>query len=156
MIKKVLGKLKKVFIPRSEFIDDEPKKVEPQKPSYTGVVAPVVTPTDNWFSEPVKTEKVIAYEKTLLKRLRNKSLLRQHNLRRKHKIFINRCMHVLPNTGQPGKRMLVVLKTSNLVLVVGILGTEWRSLNLDNVSLITYNMRVQRHCSSSVDRATLF
>ena len=63
MIKKVLGKLKKVFIPRSEFIDDEPKKVEPQKPSYTGVAAPVVTPTDNWFSEPVKTEKVIAYEK---------------------------------------------------------------------------------------------
>ena len=63
MIQKVLGKLKKVFILKSEFIDDKPKKVEPQKPSYTGVVAPVVTPTDNWFSEPVKTEKVIAYEK---------------------------------------------------------------------------------------------
>ena len=59
MIKKVLGKLKKVFIPRSEFIDDEPKKVDPPKPSYTGVAAPVVTPTDNWFSEPVKTEKGI-------------------------------------------------------------------------------------------------
>ena len=69
MIKKVLGKLKKVFIPRSEFIDDEPKKVEPQKPSYTGVVAPVVTPTDNWFSEPVKTEKVIAYEKHVAQKI---------------------------------------------------------------------------------------
>ena len=69
MIKKVLGKLKKVFIPRSEFIDDEPKNVEPQKPSYTGVVAPVVTPTDNWFSEPVKTEKVIAYEKHVAQKI---------------------------------------------------------------------------------------
>jgi len=31
MIQKVISKLKKVFIPRSEFIDDEPKpkKVEP-------------------------------------------------------------------------------------------------------------------------------
>jgi hypothetical protein len=69
MIKKVLGKLKNVFIPKSEFIDDKPKKVEPQKPSYTGVVAPVVTPTDNWFSEPVKTEKVIAYEKHVAQKI---------------------------------------------------------------------------------------
>ena len=51
-------------------------------------------------------------------------------------------MYVLPNIGQLGKRMLVDQKTSNLDLVVGILGTEWRSLNLDNVSLITYNMGV--------------
>ena len=69
MIQKVLGKLKQVFIPKSEFIDDKPKKVEPQKPSYTGVVAPVVTPTDNWFSEPVKTEKVIAYEKHVAQKI---------------------------------------------------------------------------------------
>ena len=69
MIKKVLGKLKQVFIPKSEFIDDKSKKVEPQKPSYTGVVAPVVTPTDNWFSEPVKTEKVIAYEKHVAQKI---------------------------------------------------------------------------------------
>jgi hypothetical protein len=69
MIKKVLGKLKKVFIPKSEFIDDEPKKVEPQKPSYIGVAAPVTTPTDNWFSEPVKTEKVIAYEKHVAQKI---------------------------------------------------------------------------------------
>ena len=75
MIKKVLGKLKKVFIPKSEFIDDEPKKVEPQKPSYTGVVAPVVTPTDNWFSEPVKTEKVIAYEKHVAQKIEEQKFI---------------------------------------------------------------------------------
>ena len=74
MIKKVLGKLKKVFIPKSEFIDDKPKKVEPQKPSYTGVVAPVVTPTDNWFSEPVKTEKVIAYEKHVAQKIEEQKI----------------------------------------------------------------------------------
>ena len=75
MIKKVLGKLKKVFIPKSEFIDDEPKKVEPQKPSYTGVAAPVVTPTDNWFSKPVKTEKVIAYEKHVAQKIEEQKFI---------------------------------------------------------------------------------
>ena len=69
MIKKVLGKLKKVFIPKSEFIEETPKKVEPQKSSYIGVAAPVVIPTDNWFSEPVKTEKVIAYEKHVAQKI---------------------------------------------------------------------------------------
>ena len=63
MIKKVIKRLKKVFIPRSEFIDDEPKKVEESQPHYIGVAAPVAAPADNWFSTPVKTEKVIAYEK---------------------------------------------------------------------------------------------
>jgi hypothetical protein len=75
MIQKVLGKLKQVFIPKSEFIDDKPKKVEPQKPSYTGVVAPVVTPTDNWFSEPVKTEKVIAYEKHVAQKIEEQKFI---------------------------------------------------------------------------------
>ena len=75
MIKKVIGKLKQVFIPRSEFIDDKPKKVEPQKPSYTGVVAPVVTPIDNWFSEPVKTEKVIAYEKNVAQKIEEQKFI---------------------------------------------------------------------------------
>jgi len=75
MIQKVLGKLKQVFIPRSEFIDDKPKKVEPQKSSYTGVVAPVVTPTDNWFSEPVKTEKVIAYEKHVAQKIEEQKFI---------------------------------------------------------------------------------
>jgi hypothetical protein len=74
MIKKVIGKLKQVFIPKSEFIE-EPKKVEPQKSSYTGVVAPVVTPTDNWFSEPVKTEKVIAYEKHVAQKIEEQKFI---------------------------------------------------------------------------------
>ena len=63
MIKKVIKTIKKVFIPRSEFIEEKPKKVEKPQPSYIGVAAPVTVPTDNWFSAPVKTEKVIAYEK---------------------------------------------------------------------------------------------
>ena len=75
MIKKVIGKLKKVFIPRSEFIDDEPKKVEKLQPSYTGVAAPVVTPTDNWFSAPVKTEKVIAYEKHVAQKIEEQKIV---------------------------------------------------------------------------------
>jgi len=64
MIKKIIKSIKKVFIPRSEFlIEEKPKKVEKPKENYVGVPAPVSTPTDSWFSEPVKTEKVIAYEK---------------------------------------------------------------------------------------------
>ena len=50
MIKKVIKKgikyVKKVFIPKSEFIEDTPKKPEKKQPTYTGVVAPVVTPFD--------------------------------------------------------------------------------------------------------------
>ena len=66
MIKKVIKgikKLKKVFIPRSEFIEETPKKVEKKQPSYIGVAAPIVSPFDSWFSKPVKTEKAVAYEK---------------------------------------------------------------------------------------------
>jgi hypothetical protein len=122
MIKKVLGKLKKVFIPRSEFIDDEPKKVEPQKPSYTGVVAPVVTPTDNWFSEPVKTEKVIAYEKHVAQKIEEQKFIEAAQPKKEaediHQQMYERASKYF---GQLGKRMLEVLKTSNLVLVVGIL-----------------------------------
>ena len=59
MIKKVIKKLKNVFIPKSEFVKEKPKKVEKRKENYIGVAAPVVTPTDSWFSAPVKTEKVI-------------------------------------------------------------------------------------------------
>jgi len=66
MIKKVIKKgikyVKKVFIPRSEFIEDTPKKPKKKQPTYTGVVAPVITPFDSWFSNPVKSEKVVAYE----------------------------------------------------------------------------------------------
>jgi len=69
MIKKVLKQIKKVFIPRSEFIEETPKKVEKKQASYTGVAAPITTPTDSWFSEPVKTEKVIAYEKHVAQKI---------------------------------------------------------------------------------------
>jgi hypothetical protein len=62
MIKKAINKIKKVFIPRSEFIDQKPKKVENKKPAYIGVVAPIVAPFDSWFSKPVKTEKAIIHE----------------------------------------------------------------------------------------------
>ena len=75
MIQKVISKLKKVFIPRSEFIDDEPKKVEKPQPSYTGAVAPVVPPSDHWFSAPVKTEKVIAYEKHVAQKIEEQKII---------------------------------------------------------------------------------
>ena len=77
MIQKVISKLKKVFIPRSEFIDDEPKpkKVEKLQPAYTGVVAPVVPRSDHWFSAPVKTEKVIAYEKHVAQKIEEQRIV---------------------------------------------------------------------------------
>ena len=75
MIKKVINKLKKVFIPKSEFIEEEPKKVEKPKENYIGVAAPVVTPTDTWFSKPVKTEKVIAYEKHVAQKIEEQKII---------------------------------------------------------------------------------
>ena len=77
MIQKVIGKLKKVFIPRSEFIDDEPKpkQVEKFQPAYTGVVAPVVPRSDHWFSAPVKTERVIAYEKHVAQKIEEQRII---------------------------------------------------------------------------------
>ena len=75
MIKKVLKQIKKVFIPRSEFTEETPKKVEKKQASYTGVVAPITTPTDSWFSEPVKTEKVIAYEKHVAQKIEEQKFI---------------------------------------------------------------------------------
>ena len=75
MIKKVLNQIKKVFIPRSEFIEETPKKVEKKQESYTGVAAPITTPTDSWFSEPVKTEKVIAYEKHVAQKIEEQKFI---------------------------------------------------------------------------------
>ena len=72
MIKKVINKLKKVFIPKSEFVKEKPKKVEKPKENYIGVAAPVVTPTDSWFSAPVKTEKVIAHEEKVAEVVKQK------------------------------------------------------------------------------------
>jgi hypothetical protein len=75
MIKKVIKSLKKVFIPRSEFIKDKPKKVEKPKENYIGVAAPVTTPNDSWFSAPVKTEKVIAYEKHVAQKIEEQKIV---------------------------------------------------------------------------------
>ena len=72
MIKKVIKKLKNVFIPKSEFVKEEPKKVEKPKENYIGVAAPVVTPFDSWFSKPVKTEKVIAHEEKVAEVVKQK------------------------------------------------------------------------------------
>jgi len=75
MIKKLVKTIKKVFIPKSEFVEETPKKVAEKQPSYIGVVAPVVTPTDSWFSEPVKTEKVIAYEKYVAQKIEEQKFI---------------------------------------------------------------------------------
>jgi len=70
MIKKIIKSIKKVFIPRSEFlIEEKPKE------NYVGVPAPVSTPTDSWFSEPVKTEKVIAYEKHVAQKIEEQKFI---------------------------------------------------------------------------------
>ena len=75
MIKKVINKLKKVFIPKSEFVEETPKKVEKPKENYIGVSAPVTTPNDSWFSAPVKTEKVIAYEKHVAQKIEEQKIV---------------------------------------------------------------------------------
>ena len=51
------------------------KKVEVSQPSYTGTVAPVVPPSDHWFSAPVKTEKVIAYEKHVAQKIEEQRII---------------------------------------------------------------------------------
>jgi len=75
MIKKVINKLKKVFIPKSEFIEEKPKKVEKPREQYIGVVAPVTTPIDSWFSKPVKSEKVVAYEKHVAQKIEEQKII---------------------------------------------------------------------------------
>jgi len=64
-----------VYIPKSEFIEEKPKKVEKPKENYIGVVAPITTPTDSWFSKPVKTEKVIAYEKHVAQKIEEQKII---------------------------------------------------------------------------------
>ena len=75
VIKKGIKKLKNVFIPRSEFIEDTPKKPEKKQPTYTGVVAPTITPFDSWFSKPVKSEKVVAYEKHVAQKIEEQKII---------------------------------------------------------------------------------
>jgi len=74
MIKKLVKTIKKVFIPKSEFVE-EPKKVEKLQPSYVGMVAPVVPPSDHWFGSPVKSEKVIAYEKQVAQEIEKQKII---------------------------------------------------------------------------------
>jgi hypothetical protein len=77
MIKKVIKtikNIKKVFIPKSEFIE-EPKKVEKTQPSYVGVPAPVVSPSDSWFPNQVKSDKVVAYEKQVAQKIEEQKII---------------------------------------------------------------------------------
>ena len=77
MIKKIAEFLgRKVFIPKTEVVETQTTLLQKKagtynepKPEYIGVPAPVETPTDSWFSEPVKTEKVIAYEKHVAQKI---------------------------------------------------------------------------------------
>jgi hypothetical protein len=66
MINTVAKFIKQVFIPKSEFIEDEMECAiddeiveckEMDTPSYTGVPAPAYLRNDEWFGEPVLTEK---------------------------------------------------------------------------------------------------
>ena len=79
MIKKAIKKsfkyVKKVFIPRSELVEETPKKVKKTKEKYIGVVAPVSTPFDSWFSKPVKSEKVVAYEKHVAQKIEEQRIM---------------------------------------------------------------------------------
>ena len=75
VIKKGIKKLKNVFIPRSEFIEETPKKTQKKQSTYTGVVAPVVTPFDSWFSKPVKSQKVVAYEKHVAQKIEEQRIV---------------------------------------------------------------------------------
>ena len=65
MIKEVITSIKKVFIPKSEFIEDELECsidedivdcVEFKEP-YIGVPAPDYLPEDPWFPSPILSEK---------------------------------------------------------------------------------------------------
>ena len=93
MIQKVLKQIKKVFIPRSERTDIDKLEApifssqgnhfshgfspygDVKSKDYSTVPAPVVTPTDSWFSEPVKTEKVIAYEKYVAQKIEEQKFI---------------------------------------------------------------------------------
>ena len=66
MIKKVIKQFRKVFIPKSEFIEGDvlveiTKEVNQPESSYVGVPAPTVLQNDPWFGSAPKTEKAIEY-----------------------------------------------------------------------------------------------
>ncbi len=73
MIKKALESIKNIFVPPIEYrnfeddiecaIDEdvvECKEMD-KEPSYTGIPAPVIPPTDQWFNPPILSEKGIDY-----------------------------------------------------------------------------------------------
>lgn len=78
MIHTVAKFIKQVFIPRSEFLEDEiectidEEKVdcEELEPPYLGVPAPAYLPEDDWFPTPVLSEKQLtvkeAYEQAVI------------------------------------------------------------------------------------------
>jgi hypothetical protein len=130
MIKKVIRNLKKVFIPKSEFLEETPKKIEKEQNSYTGVAAPVVTPTDSWFDSPVKSEKVIAYEKHIAQKIEEQKFIEAAQPKKEPEDIHQQMYDRVTKYWAHGKKStLVVLKTSNLDLVVGILVLAWGSLN---------------------------
>ena len=61
VIKKGIKKLKKVFIPRSEFLEEEKFEEPKLQPAYIGVPAPDVLPYDPWFGEPPKSERSLYF-----------------------------------------------------------------------------------------------
>jgi hypothetical protein len=61
VIKKGIKKLKKVFIPRSEFLEDKKVKEPKLQPAYIGVPAPDVLPYDPWFGDPPKSERTLYF-----------------------------------------------------------------------------------------------
>ena len=65
MIKKVIKKgiknLKKVFIPKSEFLEEEKVEEPKLQPAYIGVPAPDVLPYDPWFGDPPKSERTLYF-----------------------------------------------------------------------------------------------
>ena len=80
-VAKVADKTINKVLPKTEVVE-EPKKVEKEEPSYIGVVAPVVTPSDPWFVEPVKTEKVVAYEKQITETVEYKKSVEDKQLKK--------------------------------------------------------------------------
>tara|TARA_B100000085_G_scaffold31546_1_gene26020 strand:+ start:160 stop:582 length:423 start_codon:yes stop_codon:yes gene_type:complete len=73
MIKKALESIKNIFVPPIEYrnfeddiecaIDEdvvECKEMD-KEPSYTGIPAPAIPPTDQWFNPPILSEKGIDY-----------------------------------------------------------------------------------------------
>ena len=65
MIKKAIDSFRKIFIPDSEIeedqiecsIDEEKVDCKELQDQYVGVPAPVISPSDEWFNQPVVTEK---------------------------------------------------------------------------------------------------